>query len=107
MTTTEITAGAVVEDSYGNPAVVLTVPVFTEGQSDQLIWGQISVLQLVGSDRGRIARAGGIRRVITGDRSDWAQAQGREIWPSLHKNFRAAVKNNAGSSVQVEAEVTK
>ena len=63
--------GDVVEDAYGNPAVVTRVD--AQGQP-------VVVMQVCGSDRGRLGRRGAILRRVTGTNAEWAREIARAEW---------------------------
>lgn len=62
--------GDVIEDSYGNPAVVLST---RGGRPDR-------IMQVAGSDRGRIANPPLDIVRVTGKRADWALEIARKEW---------------------------
>lgn len=72
--------GDVIEDSYGNPAVVVELDYNGRART---------VVQTVGSDRGRLVSAGlAAHRQVTDKRADWARNVVRDLWPTLPANVR-------------------
>ena len=62
--------GDVIEDHYGNPAVVLSTQ---EGRPSR-------IMQTVGSDRGNITHAPRTPTRVTGSRAAWAVGVARHEW---------------------------
>jgi hypothetical protein len=68
--------GDVIEDSYGNAAVVWSV---------DMAGRPATICQCAGSDRGRITSPPlHLRRVTSAAAIEWAKAIGRERWTELH-----------------------
>lgn len=84
-TWSELVVGDVVEDSYGNPAVVLqTAPEWAVKMSEGTAGNRTVVIQTVGSDRGNLSSPGRIFRLVTGDRAEWAKNIARKEWQDRH-----------------------
>lgn len=69
----QIKVGTVLEDSYDNPAVVVSI----QGT-------RITVMQTVGSDRGRTTRPGMYLREVTGAQAERALDVARDEWRKQH-----------------------
>jgi hypothetical protein len=77
-----IEVGEIIEDSYGNKAIVLTM---WQGRPDR-------IMQLVGSDEGNVTRAPRIIRIYVGDYREETLAKGREVWKK-HNLRRSMFRN--------------
>lgn len=88
--------GDVIEDRYGNPAVVILL-----GRGG---WRTTTVMQTVGSDRFRLSAPGGTFRRVEGEPAEWALRVAREGWMKVPPHVRAEsvrqVKMNAVAFVK-------